>query len=163
MASDPRTSPTQAQALETKLTNWSVTFLIILGFWLIFAPLVPEFTGYAWLSRLLGGAGGVARFFVGFLFLYFAGIVRDKNEVRGLLRRLIDGARNRSGGPAPEQPEQIRTAVDLLIRGLDSERESTRASALENLKRLTGQDHGDDKAAWERWWTAHRDTFKAGG
>ena len=149
-------TPEQVQAMERKLANLAVNFLIILGLWLILAPLVPDYTGYAVLERVLGGEGAVSRFFVGFLFLYFAGIVREKNEVRYLLKKLTGSARAASAG----QPEQARTAVELLINGLAAEREETRGAALENLKRLTGQDLGQDQEAWKTWWAEHRDTFQ---
>ncbi len=149
-------TPEQVQAMERRLANLAVNFLIILGFWLILAPLVPDYTGYAVLERTLGGEGAVARFFVGFLFLYFAGIVREKNEVRYLLKKLTGNARAAASG----QPEQARTAVELLINGLDAERPETRDAALENLKRLTGQDLGQDREAWQAWWSENRDTFQ---
>ena len=118
--------------------------------------MAPEHTGYAWLRGVLGGEGAVARFFVGFLFLYFAGIVREKNEVRQLLRRLVSGAKASAEG----EEGQARTAVELLINGLGAARAETRAAALENLKRLTGQDMGDDQDAWQRWWGENRERFR---
>jgi len=144
--------------MEDRLSDWSVRFLVILGVWLILAPLAPGWTGYLFLTELLGGESALARFFAGFLFLYFAGIVREKNEVRRLLRRLSERAKKGAPGGGGD-PEQVRTAVDLLIQGLGSDRGSTRASALENLIRLTGQDLGEDRDGWKRWWAEHRDGF----
>lgn len=155
MAQRTPPSPEQVQEMERKLGNLAVNFLIIIGLWLVFAPLLPEYTGYGPLKSALGGEGAVARFFVGFLFLYFAGIVREKNQVRLLLKRLVGGAKASTEG----QQEQAKTAVELLINGLRADRPDTRQAALENLKRLTGEDHGEDQAAWQRWWEANRDGF----
>jgi hypothetical protein len=154
-----RTPPSREQVLEMerKLGSLAIAFLIILGLWLILSPVAPEYTGYAWLKRLLGGGeGAVAQFFVGFLFLYFAGIVREKNEVRQLLRRLVSGAKASAAGEA----EQARTAVELLINGLAADRPETRAAALENLRRLTAEDLGEDQGAWQRWWEENREGFR---
>lgn len=153
-----RTPPSREQVLEMerKLGSLSVGFLVIIGLWLVLAPVAPGYTGYAWLRGVLDGDGAVARFFVGFLFLYFAGIVREKNEVRQLLRRLVSGAKASAEGEAG----QARTAVELLINGLGADRAETRAAALENLQRLTGQDLGQDQAAWQRWWEENREGFR---
>lgn len=146
----------QVLEMERKLGNLAVWFLIIIGLWLVLSPVAPEYTGYGWLRGVLGGEGAVARFFVGFLFLYFAGIVREKNEVRHLLRHLVSGARSSGEG----EEEQARTAVELLINGLGADRPETRVAALENLQRLTGQDLGDDQEAWQRWWADNRAGFR---
>lgn len=141
--------------MEKKLGNLAVNFLVIIGVWLIVSIMVPRYTGYDWLENALGSDGAVARFFIGFLFLYFAGIVREKNDLRDLLKRLVGNAR----AATQNEPEQARTAVELLIQGLEATRPETRAAALENLKRLTGEDFGEDREAWQVWWRQNRDTF----
>jgi hypothetical protein len=148
----------ETEAMEERLGHWAITFLIIIGLWLLLAPFVPAYTGYGWLENVMGGPGAVARFFVGFLFLYFAGIVREKNDMRALFRRLI--ATRRAGSPSKGgDAEQMRVAVDLLIQGLAAERPETRVSALHNLTRLTGQDLGPDQTTWEAWWRENREGF----
>ena len=152
-----RTPPSgeQVEAMEKKLGNLAVNFLVIIGLWLVLAPLAPEYTGFGWMDRALGGEGAIARFFVGFLFLYFAGIVREKNDLRFLLKRLVGTARSAT----KVDPEGQRMAVELLIQGLGSPNPKARETALENLKRLTGKDFGADREAWQVWWKENRDTF----
>ena len=155
MAQRTPPSPEQVEAIERKLGNLAVNFLILIGLWLVLAPLAAEYTGYLWMRNALGGDGAVARFFVAFLFLYFAGIVREKNELRSLLKRLVGSAR----AATQQEPEQARTAVELLIQGLEAANPETRQAALDNLRRLTGEDFGQDREAWQVWWRQNRDSF----
>jgi hypothetical protein len=51
-----------------------------------------------------------------------------------------------------------REAVDILVRALDSEQETVRATSMSHLERLTGQ-RFQDARAWRDWWAEHRKTF----
>lgn len=148
-------SPSDAERIERKLGDWSVLCLSVLGLWIILSPVTGPFTGYTWLCDLLGGEQVLLRVFLGFLFLYFAGIVKEKNALLGALRSF----RRAAGKTAGPTGEESRQAVDLLLAGLASEREDVRRIALENLQRLTGRDFGPDPAAWRRWWTDARESF----
>lgn len=151
------------RAIEQKAGRTTVLFLVLIAVWLIMGPLIPELSGFGWMEGKLGGKGGVACFFLGFLFLYFAGVVKDKER----LRTTLDGfmkiiKRQVRGGPVGD-PEQDRMAVDILLRALSSEKEEVRASAHKSLVHLTGLDHGNDAAAWQAWWKDARATFERAG
>ncbi|MCZ6832284.1 MAG: hypothetical protein O7F11_00920 [Acidobacteria bacterium] len=100
----------------------------------------------AWL-----GETGVLRFAVGILCLYvLMGWVEQQRtatafkEVLSAFKRFHEGR-----GQAREEPQ--RDAVSLLIGALSAGDRKVRANAVEHLKRLTGQDYGDDKGRWEEW------------
>lgn len=153
---EPFPDPRVAEA-ERRAGGLAVGFLTVIGVWLLVAPLLPELTGYAWMSRVLGGDGGIARFFLGFLFLYFGGVVRDKNQLRQTLTGFMKIIRQQIGGG---DPEQDRAAVDILLTALNSDKPEVKEKALYNLKRLTGQDLGSDPEPWKAWWKGARASFE---
>jgi hypothetical protein len=148
-------------AIDRRLGDWVVFFLVVLALWLWFAPLVPEWSGYGWLARLLGGDAAVTRFFLAFLFIYFAGIVREKNALRHTVHGMVSLIRSHLGA---RDPAQLQDAVDILIHALAEVAEpATRERVLERLRRMTRQDLGSDPAAWRAWWDAKRDGFPPPG
>ncbi len=56
-----------------------------------------------------------------------------------------------------------REAVDILVRALRTPEAAVRETALRQLRRITGQDLGDDPGAWAKWWAAARGGFSRGG
>jgi len=42
-------------------------------------------------------------------------------------------------------------AVKILVGALGSDKTEVRESVVQELKRLTGEDYGEDAAAWKRW------------
>ena len=97
------------------------------------------------------GETGVLRFAVGVLALYvLLGWVEQQRtgaafkEVLSAFKRFHEDRDGRGG-------ERQREAVTLLVGALSAGEEGVRANALEHLKRMTGQDFGDDKARWEEW------------
>jgi hypothetical protein len=148
-------TPERIAALDKKMGDWSVGCLSILGLWILLSPLVGAYTGYVWLTDRLGGESALLRVLVGFLFLYFAGIVREKNAMRETLRAFRRAARE----VQKPSTDESRQAVDLLLAGLNSASSEVRDVARENLKRLTGQDFGDNHDHWESWWASNRSSF----
>jgi hypothetical protein len=47
-------------------------------------------------------------------------------------------------------------AIPALILALENEVEFVRTAAAEALKAITGQDFGEDAAAWQQWWAEHQ-------
>jgi len=45
-------------------------------------------------------------------------------------------------------------SIPYLIRGLDHPASRSRPRVVKYLKSLTGQDFGENKTAWIRWWSA---------
>lgn len=145
------------ERMDRRLGNWVVGLLVLLGLWLLVAPLFPRVAGFDFLKGALGSEAGVNRFFLGFLFLYFAGVVKEKNALRETLRGMVAlinrylQQRNRSS---------VAEAVQILIRSLDSQDPSTRKTVANRLEKLTGQSFGEDRGAWEAWWSENRESFQ---
>jgi len=49
-----------------------------------------------------------------------------------------------------------RRAMDALIAALGEESHGVRKNSLLALKKLTGQDLGEDPAAWQKWWDKNK-------
>ena len=84
-----------------------------------------------------------------------AGVVFVDDQVVAAQPRSLEDAELRV-----QLAQADRAPAFALINGLDAERPETRDAALENLKRLTGQDLGQDREAWQAWWSENRDTFQ---
>ena len=133
------------------------TVVFLLGFGLVFVLLAlwPAFR-----AKLDSGFGfeRALALAVGFLFIYLAAMVAERNrfqvEIRDLLEQLLEGVYGKNY-------RQVREAIDILVRTLSSADSAARKVAVEQLRRLTGQDFGEDSAQWARWWEAHRRSFRA--
>jgi hypothetical protein len=68
---------------------------------------------------------------------------------RAVLGTFRDFARAQKGG-APD-PAMRRQALHVLIGALRSDDPNVRSTAVENLRRLTGQDFGEDANRWREW------------
>jgi hypothetical protein len=53
-------------------------------------------------------------------------------------------------------------AIRILLGSLRSESGKVRETSARQLVQLTGQDFGEDAAAWERWWKANEGSFGGG-
>ena len=127
-----------------------------------------------WADALLGGRLLTVRFgsafhafAIGILCLYVAlgQIERQRleatfKEVLAVFRQYRDERRREIGsGGAAESPaaserseaEVQREAVQILIGALGAEEPGVRQTALHNLRRITGQNLGEDAAAWRSW------------
>jgi len=143
--------------MERRLSNWSVQVLVLLGVWLLVSLVAPSLTGYEGLAGALGGPDAVTRFFLGFLFLYFAGIVKEKNQLRQTLDGMVVMIREHLEGRARDSAAD---AAEILIRSLGSEDADTRTKVAVRLRTLTGQDFGEDQAAWNSWFEDNKDTLR---
>ena len=77
-------------------------------------------------------------------------------QLVGALRQIM----GRTGTPAP--PAVKAEAVAILLKSLRSDKKTVRETAAAQLKNLTGQDFGEDPAAWESWWSSHKERFLKG-
>jgi hypothetical protein len=50
-------------------------------------------------------------------------------------------------------------AIEILIKSLRSDKDTVRETALAQLRQLSGEDHGEDPAAWEAWWSQARKNY----
>ncbi|MEM7204988.1 MAG: hypothetical protein AAF628_32335 [Planctomycetota bacterium] len=123
--------------------------------------------GLVWFERVLPGASGFAeqfgsdavlRFVIGVLCLYVVLLVLERQRMENAFKEVLGAFREfhakASGGAASGPPganAAQQEAVRLLIGALRSPDAQVRASSAAHLKRLTGQDLGEDGEAWNRW------------
>jgi hypothetical protein len=118
----------------------------------------------AWVAvnpQALPGADAVVRIGLAAQFLVLAIFVGEVVTLRTQLSMLFHALRTASGatsGAAARRDD--KAAVGILIRALDAKDEVTREKALRNLRRITGQDLPGERAAWEAWWSEHKDEFR---
>jgi hypothetical protein len=152
--------PRDSQAVrrrETLLSRISIGVLLALGAWALLAPLVPSISGW---SALVGAFGEtpILRCAVGFLFIYFATLTREKYRMKFILEDVLEALNNFLYG---KDYRRHREAVEILLRSLSSKDGQLRAKAVEALEKITGQRFGDDPGAWRKWWELNQKTFRA--
>jgi len=132
-----------------------VSFYLLLAFGLVlvvtpFVSLLEDaLERWVGVRRLLILVLGFSLFYLAFLIHDLAG-VRQRNLV--IMETLLAVMR---GGI----PRKDVEAVDILVAALRGRSENSRAAALRELKRLTGQDLGADPSAWEGWWEKNRENY----
>jgi hypothetical protein len=103
-------------------------------------------------ASLFGGERGVIRLTVGVLCIYVALHSLERQRLEQAFRGVLAAFRSFRGGeavppPAADERDQaVRILVEALRRGGPAA-----PVALENLRRLTGEDFGAEAAAWEEW------------
>jgi hypothetical protein len=146
-------------ALDKKLGNYAVYFLVVMAVWLLVGPHVPSFSGWKAVVRMFGSEAAFQRFLIAFLFLYFAGIVKDKNALRHTVAGMVRLIKEHLG----KKPPKGLDAIDILVdaAGKDGNPE-TRAKVVARLTAMTGKDFGDDPEKWRAWWAEERPRLEAG-
>jgi len=113
-------------------------------------PAIIEMLGVNWVGGrevavdALGDIGPDARDAVPYLI--------DALDAGGGYEPMRDNAAEALGKIGPE----AREAVAGLVEALDDEWSTVRSAAAGALQRITGQDLGEDAAAWQLWREAHR-------
>ena len=97
------------------------------------------------------GETGVLRFAVGVLCLYVLLGVVEQQRTAAAFKEVLSAFKRFHEGRQQAREEPQREAVSLLVGALSAGDRRVRANALDHLKRLTGQDFGDDKERWEAW------------
>ena len=119
--------------------------------------------GLVWLERCLPfgdtlaqrlGSDGVLRVVVGLLAIYTALLVVERQRLDSKLTQLLGAlkqvAASRKADPTvPKDAE--REALQILVGALDSPDAAVRSAAAQHLRRLTGQDLGEDARRWSEW------------
>lgn len=108
-------------------------------------------------TKLFGDERGAVRLVVGLLCVYVAvqSIERQRlhdafKQVLQALKEFRDGGPRAEGSGANANARERREAAEILIAAL-RRGGPTADLALSNLRRVTGQDHGGDADAWQRW------------
>lgn len=102
----------------------------------------------------------VYRITIPFILVSCAFSVLENLRTRAHIGQLVGALRSlmgRSGTPAT--PEVKGEAIEILLKSLRSDNDNVRETALAQLRQLTGEDHGDDPAAWEAWWAKARKDY----
>jgi hypothetical protein len=141
---------------ELRRANASLLVLTILGIWLLASVVFPDALGWTALASKTGGDATLVRFFLGFLFLYSVGLIRDKERLRITLDRMMEIVNCELYGA---DYREMRRAVDVMIGALKSGSADTKAKARAGLKNLTGTDFGEDFEKWLEWWRTARSSF----
>ena len=135
-----------------KGSGMAPTFLILIGLYVI---LGLSFLGWAYFRREhLEWA--VLRVLIGFLFLFVAGLIIEKNRIRRRIDEVYEALNMLLYG---KNFRRDREAVAILLKGLESSDEAVREKSWENLKRLTGQQFACDAEVWRSWWAASEKRF----
>jgi hypothetical protein len=148
--------------MDRTLRNATPLVLLVLAGLAWFEPLLP---GAAWLRERLGPSG-LLRFVVGLLAVYCALLVAERQRMEQVFRQVLgelQSFRGKVAGGAAAPPTQAagagasdmvgqqREAIRILIAALRSDERDVRQTAAQNLERLTGQQFGEDRGAWESW------------
>jgi hypothetical protein len=124
--------------------------LVLIGLYVLAAPILP---GWSYFER---EGAALIRVLVGFLFLFVASLVIDKNRARRRHTEVLEGMNMLLYG---KNYKRDREAIRILLGSLSSEKEDVRNTAWVNLKRLTGQDFALDPEVWQSWWAANEKHF----
>ena len=129
-------------------------FLTVLG--LLFLACAFSSEAYTFADEQFG-IGRVLAAASGFLFLYVAWLARGQARLRERLLDLMEEMLKLFYGPNFRRDRQ---AIDILVKAMESDNEDVRKSSVEHLRRLTGQEFGDDRGAWDQWWSDARGGFR---
>ena len=109
-------------------------------------------------TSLFGGDRGAIRLVVGILCIYVAVQSLERQKLQDAFKQVLQTFQQHRAGNqtaaagvtvAPTARER-REAVEILIAAL-RRGGPTAEVAISNLRRVTGQDHGRDAEAWQRW------------
>jgi hypothetical protein len=129
-----------------------LVLLVVVGLYVILAP---GFLGWRYFEDE-GIELDVVRILVGFLFLFYAGLVIEKNRYRKHVADVYEAMNMLLYG---KNYRRDRDAIRILLRGLESDDTNVRQKAWENLRRLTGQDFALDPSVWKSWWEVSEKRF----
>jgi hypothetical protein len=109
-------------------------------------------------TALFGGDRGAVRLVVGVLCVYVAVQSLERQKLQDAFKQILQAFQQYRAGnqtaaagvtTSPTARER-REAVEILIAAL-RRGGPTADVAISNLRRVTGQDHGRDAEAWQRW------------
>ncbi len=142
--------------MDTFLKRITPLVLLLMAVLVFFEHLLP---GSEAINRMVG-SDGVLRFVVGVLCIYVMLLVVERQSLDAKLTRVLETFKQfyaaRAGAVAGEERTDERMeqakkqALPILLAALESPDPRVRETALENLRRLTGQDLGTDAAAWRQ-------------
>ena len=141
---------------RTIMAMLGIPLLVAAGFFFLSAALWRDFGEY--LDEAIGRMN-LVYLGAGFLFLYTAVLVADKNRLRRQFIEVLAGIQDYYLG---EGHRHKIDSMDILLTTLKKGSGEGVRTAVNELKRLTGQDFGRDASLWEAWWTAHREQYVLG-
>jgi len=100
------------------------------------------------------------RITIPFVLIACAYMVLENLRTRVHLAQLVGALRSLMGRTGvPPTPEVKREAIGILLKSLRGGNQTAREAAARQLRKLTGQDFGEDANAWEEWWSANKAEF----
>lgn len=145
---------TERDRLASKISAFALT---LLGLYLVVVPIVIPSFGWNGLVERFGEAR-ILTLLVGFLFLYFSALAREKDRLRLVTGEIVTGL-NRAIHGADTTSQ--REAIAVLVESLRSDNQKVRDISLRQLRRLTGADPGEDYESWRAWWKENGERFTA--
>ena len=97
------------------------------------------------------GDTGVMRFTLGILCLFVLLVVVEQQRLGTAFKEVLLAFKRFNESRGGEGGESRREAATLLVEALAAEDPQIRANAADHLKRLTGQDFGEDRDRWQKW------------
>ena len=93
---------------------------------------------------------------MGLLCIYMVMLVLERQRLEQAFKQMLGAFKDfheqaRGGVGASDAPRAKWEAVELLSAALESSDADVRQNAVVHLKRLTGQDFGEDAGAWQAW------------
>lgn len=119
------------------------------GVLVLVGPLLPWWGSYG--ETLL-------RLVIAFLCFYMAVVIFERRRMQRDVKDVL-GAFYAFNAPGRDA-ETKRRAVGYMLEALGSENPAAVQTALEQLRRLTGEDLGADPAAWRAWWQLRGGDFR---
>ena len=120
--------------------------LLALGLLALAEPLIPGADAFA----KQFGETAVLRVIVAGLAFYCAVLVLERRQLFQVFQETLAGMRDTVRQAGAARDTDRRDALKLLVGALASDDPSVRKTAAENLRRLSGRDHGEDADAWRR-------------
>jgi hypothetical protein len=150
---------------ELTATRWMtsrlvVGALVIVGAWVMTRP---EWLGYAWLAKKVGGDANVQAIGLGCAFFVLAAQSWEISKLRLRVAELIEELKGNTEGLRQllygKDYTRDREAIEILLTTLETASGEAAQIAHEHLCRLTGQNFAQDARVWRPWWEAHKKTF----
>lgn len=97
------------------------------------------------------GSTAVLRFVVGIVCVLLVIHTLDQRRLEALFKRVVEEFKKFHVDKRGEESGARGDAIRILISALGSDDPNVRGKAATHLRRVTGQDFGEDAARWQEW------------
>jgi len=143
---------------ELSATNWFTSRLVLalLVAAAVFFLAQPDWLGWSWFARHVGGDVALVSIGVGIAFVLVAAQSWEKAQMRVHMAELLEAMHQLLYG---KDYARDREAIEILLAALESNDAANAKTAHAHLMRLTGQNFAQDPKVWRSWWEANKKTF----